>query len=303
MAAPVDTSTRVAVVGLGNMGFPIAERVLDAGYPVAVFNRHAEKAAPLVEAGATKLESPEAALHDAGVCLTALADDGALESVVLGESGILSGARPDTILVDMSTVSVAASAKIASEAEGAGVGFLRAPMSGNPTVVRGGNLTIMVSGPQELAVGVDPVLRAIGPTVLYVGEGESARVVKLTLQTLVGGTAELLGEALVLGEAAGVDRAKLLEVIRASAVGSPFVEYKSGPLLEDDYSATFTTSLMLKDVGLVLDVAADTGATLPFTEHLRSLLEAAVERGFGDKDFMALFLQLQEMRRQPMRSR
>ena len=126
------------------------------------------------------------------------------------------------------------------------------------------------------------------------------------LQTMIGGTVELLAEAVVLGESAGVERAKLLEVINASVVGSRLTEYKSGPLLEDDYSATFTTSLMLKDVDLVLDVAADTGATLPFTEHLRSLLESAVGRGFGDKDFMALFLQLQEMSSaepQPMRSR
>jgi 3-hydroxyisobutyrate dehydrogenase-like beta-hydroxyacid dehydrogenase len=132
--------------------------------------------------------------------------------------------------------------------------------------------------------------------VLYVGEGERARVVKLVLQILVGGTAQLLAEALVLGEAAGVDRQKLLEAIGASAVGSRFVDYKTEPLLNDDYSATFTTSLMLKDVGLVLDLATERELELPYTERLSTLLESAVERGYGDNDFIALFRHLQEAR-------
>jgi 3-hydroxyisobutyrate dehydrogenase-like beta-hydroxyacid dehydrogenase len=194
---------------------------------------------------------------------------------------------------------VSVSERVAGAAADAGVGYLRAPVSGNPTVVRGGTLTIMVSGRQELAAQVDPLLRAVGPTVLYVGDGESARVVKLVLQVLIGGTAELLGESLVLGEAAGVDREKLLQVIGASVVGSRFVDYKTEPLLHDDYSATFTTSLMLKDVGLVLDLAAEQGVVLPFAEQLSTLLESAVERGYGDQDFIALFRQLREATPEP----
>ncbi len=294
MDAPVDATTPVAVVGLGNMGLPIAERILAGGFPLAVFNRSAEKAAPLVERGAKLLASPADALREADICLTVLADDAALESVVLGEDGVLAGARPETVLVDMSTVSVAVSERVADAAAAAGVGYLRAPVSGNPTVVRGATLTIIVSGAENLAARADPLLRAIGPTVLYVGDGEGARVVKLVLQVLIGGTAELLGEALVLGEAAGVDRGKLLEVIGASVVGSRFVEYKTEPLLHDDYSATFTTSLMLKDVGLVLDLANEMEVVLPFAEQLSTLLESALERGYGDQDFIALFRQLRE---------
>jgi 3-hydroxyisobutyrate dehydrogenase len=284
----------VAVVGLGNMGEPIAERVLEAGFPLFVWNRTPEKAAPLVERGATQLGSAAAALRDADVCLTSLADDAALESVVLGEDGVLAGARPGTALVDLSTVSVPVSEQIAERTAGAEVGYLRAPVSGNPTVVRSGNLSMMVSGPEDLAKRLDPILSAVAPTVLYVGDAEQARVVKLVLQILIAGTVELLGEALVLGEAAGVERAKLLEAIGASAVGSRLVGYKTEPLLQDDYSATFTTSLMLKDVDLVLDVAAEQGLELPFAEQLRTLLESAVEGGYGDQDFIALFRRLQE---------
>ena len=286
----------VAVVGLGNMGEPIAERLLEAGSPLSVWNRTPGKAQPLVERGARQLASPAHALRDADVCLTVLADDAALEDVVLAEGGILGGARQGTALVDLSTVSVAASERVAQRADLADVGYLRAPVSGSPVIVRGGTLTIMVSGPKELADRLDPVLRAIGPTILYVGEDEAARVTKLVLQILIGGTAELLSEALVLGEAAGVARERLLEVIGKSVVGSRFVEYKTQPLLDDDYSATFTTSLMLKDVGLVLDLAAEKDVELPFADRLGELLDAAVERGYGDQDFIALFRRLQEAR-------
>ena len=222
----------VALAGLGNMGLPIAERLLDAGFALSVWNRTPEKAEPLVERGAKQLTRPDEALREADVCMTVLADDAAFEDVVLGEHGVLAGARPGTVLIDMSTISVAASEHVAGRAAQAGVGYLRAPVSGSPVIVRGGTLTIMVSGPEDLVETHRPLLESIGPTLIYAGQDEAARVVKLVLQVLIGGTAELLAEALVLGETAGVDREKLLEAIGASVVGSRFVEYKTEPLLE-----------------------------------------------------------------------
>jgi 3-hydroxyisobutyrate dehydrogenase len=289
MAAPV--APTVSVVGLGRMGLPIAERILDAGFPLSVWNRTAAKADELAARGATVLASPADALASADVCVTMLADDAALEEVA-GE--ILAGARAGTALVDMSTVSVAASERVAERAAAAEIEYLRAPVSGNPSVVRAGNLTVIVSGPEDVARRLEPLLQAIGPKVKYVGEGERARVVKLALQIMIAGTAELLGESLVLGEAAGVDRRTLLEVVGASAIGSPFVSYKTEPLLNDDYSATFTTSMMLKDVDLVLDLAGESNLSLPLTRDLRALLERLADGGYDDKDFMALYLQLRE---------
>jgi 3-hydroxyisobutyrate dehydrogenase-like beta-hydroxyacid dehydrogenase len=282
------------VIGLGKMGVPIAERILDAGHPLAVWNRSRARAEPLMSRGATVLDSPADALAQADVCITMLTDDDALAAVA---PEVLAGARPGTTLVDMSTVSVAASERVAERADEAGVDFLRSPVSGNPTVVRGGTLTLVVSGPEETARRLDGLLRAIGPKVFYVGEGERARVVKLALQVLVGGITELLGEAVVLGEAGGVDRERLLEVINASAVGSPLTGYKGEALLRDDYSATFTTAMMLKDVDLVLDVAAERRLVLPFTRQLRELLERTIEGGHADEDFMALYLALREAAR------
>jgi 3-hydroxyisobutyrate dehydrogenase-like beta-hydroxyacid dehydrogenase len=278
------------------MGVPIAERLLAAGYQLTVFNRTVEKTAPLVELGAQRAGALSDLLADADVCISVVSDDAALEAVTAGADGVLSAARRGSVLIDMSTVSAAASARVAEVADRAGVVYLRAPVSGNPGVVRAGNLTVIVSGPEEGFESVKEVIAAIGPNIRYVGGAEEARVVKLALQVMIGGTAELLAEAILVGDAGGVDRAKLLEVMGASAVGSPFLKYKTEPLLRDDYTATFTTSMMRKDVGLILALAAEGGASLPLTGDLETLLDDAIEGGYGDLDFMALLLLLQDRR-------
>ncbi len=293
MTAVDATAQRTALVGLGRMGVPIAERILDGGYALAVHNRTVSKAAPLVERGATLLPHHREALHEADVCITMLADDGVLDTVVRGADGILANARPGTTLIEMSTVSVAASERVAADAATAGVAYLRAPVSGNPVVVRNGALTILVSGPTDAFARAEALLRVIGPKVILLGESEEARVAKLALQIMIGGTAELLSEALVLGESAGLDRRQLLELIGASAIGSPFVGYKTEPLVRDDYAATFTTEMMIKDVDLVLALARGSEVELPFTQNLRSLLEDAAAGGYRDLDVMGLFPHLQ----------
>jgi len=279
----------VGLIGLGNMGTAIAERVLEAGYPLVVQNRSLEKAAPYVDRGATLADTPTELAEEVDVVLTSLADDEAFEHVA---EKVLAAAHPASVLVDLSTVSPAVSARVASLADEASVDYLRAPVSGNPTVVRAGNLTLIVSGPREALDRVEPVLRAIGPAIHYVGDAEQARVVKLAINLMIAGLAELMSEALVLGEMSGVSREALLEVMGSSAVGAPFVKYKTEPLLADDFSATFTTALMEKDIDLVLDAARQSEVELPLAQHLKALLRAAVEAGYADDDFMALYLHL-----------
>jgi 3-hydroxyisobutyrate dehydrogenase-like beta-hydroxyacid dehydrogenase len=232
---------------------------------------------------------------DVDVVLTSLPDDAAFEAVA---AEIVESAQPGTVLVDVSTVSPAASARVAAIADDAAVAYLRAPVSGNPTVVRAGNLTFIVSGARETLEHVEPVLLAIGPTIHHVGDGEQARVVKLAINLMIAGLAQLISEALVLGEASGVSREALLRVMASSAVGAPFVEYKTEPLLRDDYSATFTTALMEKDIDLVLDAAGTARVQLPLARDLKELLHSAIGAGYGDDDFMALFLNLRRETRQ-----
>lgn len=282
----------VALVGAGHMGAAIAERILQAGFPLTVYNRTAGKAEPLAALGAAVARGTGSLLSDGGTCLTMVSNDAALETVTYGPEGVLAGAKAGSILVDMSTVSPEASSRVAEAAEAADIDYLRAPVSGNPTVVRAGNLTIIVSGPTGALEQARELLTAIGPTVYHVGDGEEARVVKLALQVLIGGTAELLSEALLLGESGGVERRVLLDVIGSSSAGSPFVKYKTAPLLADDFSPTFTTRMMAKDVDLVLGFARQRGAPMPLTETLELLIAETIEAGYGDDDLMALFLEL-----------
>jgi len=271
------------------MGTAVAERLLDAGYPLVVHNRTREKADALGALGAEVAPTLDALVEQVDVVLTSLADDAAFEDVA---GRVAAAARPGTVLVDLSTVSPDASARVAAIAETASVGYVRAPVSGNPTVVRAGNLTFIVSGADEDVDRVEAVVRAIGPTVHRVGDGEQARTVKLAINLMIAGLAQLMSEALVLGEAAGVPRATLLEVMGSSAVGAPFVKYKTEPLVRGDFSATFTTTLMEKDIDLALDAAAEAGVELPVTRAMKRQLRGAVEAGYGEDDFIALFAYL-----------
>ncbi len=271
------------------MGSAIAERLLDAGYPLVVSNRTPAKAEALQALGAAVAETPEELVERVDVVLTSLADDAAFEAVA---TTVVAAARPGLVLVDLSTVSPAVSARVASLARGASVEYVRAPVSGNPTVVRAGNLSFMVSGPQRTIDTIEPVLLAIGPTVLRVGDDEQARVVKLAINLMIAVLVQAMSEAVVLGEASGVSREAILEVMGRSAVGAPLVNYKSGPLLHDDYSATFTTALMEKDIDLALDVAEQAGVELPLAEEMKEHLRATIEDGYGDDDFLALFQHL-----------
>ena len=221
--------------------------------------------------------------------LTSLADDKAFEEVA---GRVIAAARPGTVLVDMSTVSPDASARVASLAEMASVRYLRAPVSGNPSVVRAGNLSFIVSGPRETLDDVKTVIEAIGPTIHHVGDGEQARTVKLAINLMIAVLAQVMSEALVLGETAGVSRAALLDVMGSSAAGAPFVKYKTEALLRNDFSATFTTELMEKDIDLVLDAARDAGVELPLATEMKTHLRAAIDAGYADDDFIVLLQHL-----------
>lgn len=279
----------VGLAGLGRMGTPIARRLLDAGHTLSVWNRNPEKASQLAEEGAAVTQAPAALWEHADVAITMLADDQALRQVTLGDRGLLT-AEPNgrRILVDMSTVSVDVSAEVARAAGEAGVDYLRAPVSGNPSVVEAGSLGIVVSGPEEAFARVEGLFRDIGPSVFYLGQGEEARVMKLALNLMVAGTAQLMAEALALGEAHGLERGMMLEAVAGSAVGSPFVKYKTPGLLADDYSTTFSSEAMYKDLLLALGAGQQVTIELPVTGLVRQLLLECIADGHGEDDFIAL---------------
>src|SRR5690349_8031109 len=271
------------------MGEPIARRLLDAGHTLCVWNRTAKKTAGLAEAGVEVLTAPGDACRSADVLVTMVLDDAALLEVT---DELFSAGAKGRVLIDMSTVSPAASRRVAEAANAAGAGYLRAPVSGNPSVVEAGNLGIMVSGDEQVFARTEKLLRDIGPNVFYVGGGEEARVLKLALNLMIAATAQAIAEALVLGEAHGLDRAKILEVMGASAIGSPFVKYKTPALVADDYTATFTGHAMWKDLSMALAAAHEAGAPLPVTAAVQQLVEGCIGSGWGDDDLMMLLPRL-----------
>jgi 3-hydroxyisobutyrate dehydrogenase-like beta-hydroxyacid dehydrogenase len=289
-----ETQMRVAVLGLGAMGAAIARRLEAADVELAVYNRSPAPAQEFEARGVRVGSTPQDAAAGADIAISMLADGPAVEAVLLGDGGALAAeAAPPGTVIDMSTIDVAASERIAARARDLGVAYLRAPVSGNPGVVAAGNLTILVSGDEQAFETARQVLSAIGPTLFHLGDGEEARVMKLALNLMVGGTTQLLAEALVMGEAHGLARDRILEVIGASAVGSPLVKYKSGPLVAEDYTSTFSARLMHKDLRLVVECANGAGVPVPVTAIVQQLIQACVGSGMGELDFAVLVPRLQ----------
>jgi 3-hydroxyisobutyrate dehydrogenase-like beta-hydroxyacid dehydrogenase len=279
---------QVAVLGLGAMGSAIARRLEAVDLELRVYNRSPEPAREFAERGVSVASIPREAAEGVELVISMLADAPAVEAVLCGDEGVLSAARPPRVIVEMSTIDVATSARIALRAEEAGAAYLRAPVSGNPSVVAAGNLTILVSGDADAVERARPVLMAIGPTLFHLGGGEQARVMKLALNLMVGATAQLLAEALILGEANGLARARMLEVIAASAVGSPLVKYKTDALVAEDYSSTFTARLMHKDLRVAVECANASGVPVPVTALVQQLLQGCLGSGMAELDFAVL---------------
>jgi 3-hydroxyisobutyrate dehydrogenase-like beta-hydroxyacid dehydrogenase len=279
---------RVGWVGTGRMGYALASRLLEAGCDVAVYNRTRSKAEPLAELGATVVDTPaELAGRDIVITMVAGSDD--FKEVVLGETGLLS--RPDTepaIIVDSSTVSPEASAEVREQTEARAVALLAAPVSGNPSVVDAGKLTVVVSGPAGAWEAARPYLELFGAGATYVGEGDVARLVKICHNLMLGVVAQSLAEITVLAEKGGVSRAAFLEFLNKSVMGSMFTRYKSPAIVNLDFTPTFTPALLDKDFRLGFEAAEEHGVPMPLAAAAQQAVQALMDAGYDDVDFMAL---------------
>jgi 3-hydroxyisobutyrate dehydrogenase-like beta-hydroxyacid dehydrogenase len=283
----------VAMLGLGAMGAAVARRLEDADVELRVFNRSAAPVREFAERGVPASTTPAEASVGANVAISMLADGPAVEAVLSGEDGVLDSPDPPEVIVEMSTIDIPTSQRVAARCEQTGVAYLRAPVSGNPTVVAAGNLTILVSGDPRALARTRPLLERIGPTIFHLGTGDEARVMKLALNLMVGATAQLLAEALVLGKANGLARDQMLEVIGASVVGSPLVKYKSAALAAGDYTSTFAARLMYKDLRLAVECANGGGVPLPVSALVGQLLQGCIGSGMGELDFAVLVRRLE----------
>jgi len=279
---------RLGWIGAGRMGSVLAQRLLEAGHDVAVYNRTRGKSQPLAELGATLVDSP-ADLADRDVVFTMVGGSQDFEDVVLGDGGLLS--HPDAaprLLVDSTTISVAASERVRAAAAARGTAVLAAPVSGNPKVAAAGRLTVAVSGPREAFEHARPYLEVLGAGVTYVGEGDRARLVKICHNLMLGIVAQTLAEITVLAEKGGVSRADFLAFLNDSVMGSTFTRYKSPAYVNLDFAPTFTPPLLLKDFDLGFEAARELDVPMAVAATAREAVQALVGSGYADVDFAAL---------------
>ena len=282
---------RVGWIGIGRMGSELAGRLAAGGCDLAVYNRTRAKAEPLATLGATVVDSiGDLAYRDVVFsCVSASAD---LEEVVLGPAGLLAAAGgPPGLLIDMSTVSAETSATVRAAAAARGVDFLAVALSGNPKVVRAGQLTLAASGSRDAFDRAESLLRLLGRGVTYVGEGELARLVKICHNVFLGVVIQSLVEIVALAEKGGSSRAAFLAFMNDSVLGSAFTRYKTPALVELDFTPTFTMPLLHKDLSLGLAAGEAAGVPMPLAARTAQLVAEALERGYRHDDFAALLLE------------
>lgn len=273
-------------IGAGRIGVPMARFILKAGYPVVVFSRSTASRQKLVSQGAREAASAAECARTADVVFSSLADDQALREVALGLEGVLANAKRGAVFVDTSTVS-AEVAEVDREAAQRGVAYLRIPISGNAASAQRGDVTALVSGPQDAWNTVKPVVETFSKAQVYLGTGENARYMKLVVNLLVVNTAQAMAEALALGRKAGLEWNMLLDTIAQTTIASPWLKTKIGLLKQRDFTPTMTTRLILKDIDLMLAAARANDVPMPLTATTRQLMQVLIGEGYGEEDYMS----------------
>jgi 3-hydroxyisobutyrate dehydrogenase-like beta-hydroxyacid dehydrogenase len=277
---------RVGFAGIGRMGLPMARNVLDAGFPLTVFNRTPERCEPLVEAGATRAGTPAELARASDVVITMVADGDAVRTLLDGPDGLLAGAEPGLVLAEMSTIGPLAAREVADRCAEHGVAMIDAPVSGSIAVATAGQLTILVGGEEAALERARPVLDAMSKAVLHLGPSGAGAAIKLAINLIIGATVQSVSEALVVAEASGIERDAAYDAIASSVVGSTFVDYKRDAWIDPDATPTaFTLDLMLKDLGLALELGEATGVPLLATSAAvnGTTLAIGLEGGDGDQ--------------------
>ncbi len=290
--------TRVAIVGTGRMGSAMARAISRAGFELIVHNRTRDRAAILAtQVGCAVAATPAEACAAADVVITMLADDDAVRVTYEGADGLLAGAHPGVVIVDMSTVRPDTITSFAAAAQPAGAGLLDAPVSGSVQLAEAGTLTLMVGGEAADLEHARPVLEAVSKSIFHMGPLGTGAAMKLAVNTVIFGLNGALAEGLVLAEAAGIERSLAYDVIAAGAAGAPYVGYKRAAFLEPEATpVAFSLDLTAKDLGLIQEYAAGLGVAMPQTAVNRALVGEASTGGRGSRDFSSVAAELRARR-------
>lgn len=283
-----ESRERIGFIGLGIMGRPMVRNILKAGYPLTVFNRSRAPVDELAGAGAAPATSPRDVAARSDVVITMLPDGPDVEAVTLGADGVLAGARPGLLLIDMSTIAPATARRLADEARRAGVAMLDAPVSGGDKGAIAGTLSIMAGGDEASFARARPIFAAMGQTITYCGPSGSGQIVKACNQIVVALTIEAVAEALVLGERAGVDPAIILRVLGGGLAQSRVLELRGQTMAQRRFEPGFKSRLHSKDLDIALRTAREQGVALPATALVEQLFTALLAQGGGDLDHSAL---------------
>jgi 2-hydroxy-3-oxopropionate reductase len=283
---------KIGFIGLGIMGRPMAENLIEAGYDLVAYNRTREKAEEL--GGATVAESPKEVAQSSDVIITMLPDSPQVEEVLAGEDGVFEGLREGALLVDMSTISPVVTEVLSDRAKEQGASMLDAPVSGGDVGAIEGTLSIMVGGSEEDFERARPLFEVMGATVTHVGPVGTGQVAKAANQIVVALTIEAVSEALVLGSKGGVAPEKILDVLGGGLAGNKVMEVKREKMLEHSFDPGFRVELHHKDLGIALAAGREYGVTLPVTAVVDQMLETLMMGGRGDQDHSALLTLIEE---------
>ena len=281
-------STKIAFIGLGIMGAPMAANLVKAGFDVTGYNRHPDRAELLVSAGGHAAASTAEAVRDADVVATMVPDSPDVQAVLADPDGVFSNARPGTLIIDFSSIRPDVAAALAAEAAERGFRMLDAPVSGGEQGAIEGVLSIMVGGDAADFAAAAPVFDAVGKTVVHVGPSGSGQTVKAANQLMVAGHLELLAEAIIFLEAYGVDTEAALRVLGGGLAGSTVLQRKGAAMLARDFAPGFRIALHDKDMGIVTAAAREAGVVIPLGAVAAQLVSSLKAQGDGGLDHSAL---------------
>jgi 3-hydroxyisobutyrate dehydrogenase len=279
---------KVAFIGMGTMGAPMALNLLKAGHTVTVHNRTRDRELPVAEAGAQRAESPAAAAEGAEVVITCVSDTPDVEAVLLGEQGVVHGAAPGTVVVDMSTISPTVTQALAATLATHQIALVDAPVSGGSEGAKQGTLSIMVGGSDGDVTRVQPVLVAMGNTITHIGPVGSGQLTKAINQIIVAGTYWAVAEGMAVGMKAGLDMDKVVQAVGGGAAGSWGLTNRSGNMIANDYPLGFRVRLHQKDLNIALAAARELGVTLPMAAYVEQIETGLMAQGYGDEDISAI---------------
>ena len=291
--APQIAPQRVAFLGLGVMGYPMAGHLVRAGLRVTVYNRTASKAAAWVaEQGGAAADTPKAAAEGADIVFCCVGNDADLRSVVMGECGAFAGMRPGAILVDHTTASAAVARELSAAARTRGLQFIDAPVSGGNLGAANGTLTVMCGGDAAAFQAIRPVALAYARAVTLLGDSGAGQLAKMVNQTAIAGLLQGLAEAIAFGERAGLDMAAVLAVIGQGAAQSWQMDQRGPTMIAGQFDFGFAVDWMRKDLGLVLDEAKRNGARLPVTALVDQFYADLQAQGGSRQDTSSLIRRL-----------